>query len=235
VATSSGTYSDTETSTYIVTVTRGGLYADSVKPQITVSKSNGTDVSGPTTVTAAASAVVAGSLGVQIQFSGTGLRLGDIYYIPVTGATSGAYKTILLGHNMVSAMSGASDLTLTLYFYPKAFTQGCTVEAHQFAEATDKFAALGTTVVGMSNDSIDTLKKFSTEACRDKFAVLADAGGKVIKDYDSALKMAPSLADRVSYLIGTDGKIAAVHAAMDPDGHISTMLKAAEKLGGARK
>jgi peroxiredoxin len=124
---------------------------------------------------------------------------------------------------------------VVLYFYPKAFTQGCTVEAHQFAEATDKFAALGTTVVGMSNDSIDTLKKFSTEACRDKFAVLADAGGKVIKDYDSALKMAPSLADRVSYLIGTDGKIAAVHAAMDPDGHISTMLKAAEKLGGTRK
>lgn len=119
---------------------------------------------------------------------------------------------------------------VVLYFYPKAFTQGCTIEAHQFAEATDKFAALGTTVVGMSNDNIDTLKKFSTEACRDKFAVLADQGGKVIKDYDSALKMAPGLADRVSYLIGQDGKIAAVHAAMDPDGHISEMLKAAQKL-----
>jgi hypothetical protein len=132
VATSSGTYSDTETSTYIVTVTRGGLYADSVKPQITVSKSNGTDVSGPTTVTAAASAVVAGSLGVQIQFSGTGLRLGDIYYIPVTGATSGAYKTILLGHNMVSAMSGASDLTLTLYL-----KKSIVVDAHRVSSPPD--------------------------------------------------------------------------------------------------
>ena len=66
---------------------------------------------------------------------------------------------------------------MVLYFYPKAFTSGCTVEAHQFAEATDKFAAVGATVIGMSNDDIDTLKKFSVEACRSKFAVAADAGG----------------------------------------------------------
>ncbi|WP_163361502.1 redoxin domain-containing protein, partial [Enterobacter hormaechei] len=67
---------------------------------------------------------------------------------------------------------------VVLYFYPKAFTSGCTVEAHQFAEATEKFKAQGVTVIGMSNDDIDTLKKFSVEACRNKFAVAADAGGK---------------------------------------------------------
>jgi len=65
---------------------------------------------------------------------------------------------------------------VVLYFYPKAFTSGCTVEAHLFAEATPRFEALGATVVGISNDDIDTLKKFSVEACRDKFAVAADAG-----------------------------------------------------------
>ena len=120
---------------------------------------------------------------------------------------------------------------VVLYFYPKAFTSGCTVEAHEFAEATDKFKALNTTVIGMSNDDIGTLKKFSVEACRNKFAVAADAGGKVIKDYDVTLKMVPgTMADRVSYLIGTDGKVAAVHASMNPDGHIDAMLKAAEKL-----
>ncbi|MFG6457513.1 peroxiredoxin [Roseateles sp. BYS96W] len=120
---------------------------------------------------------------------------------------------------------------VVVYFYPKAFTSGCTVEAHQFAEATDKFKALNTTVIGMSNDNIDTLKKFSVEACRSKFAVGADAAGKVIKDYDVFLKMVPgTMADRVSYLIGTDGKIAAVHASMSPDGHIDAMLKAAEQL-----
>lgn len=120
---------------------------------------------------------------------------------------------------------------VVLYFYPKAFTSGCTVEAHQFAEATDKFKALSTTVIGMSNDNIDTLKKFSVEACRSKFAVAADAEGKVIKSYDAGLKMVPgSMADRISYLIAPDGKVAAVHASMNPDGHIDAMLKAAEKL-----
>lgn len=120
---------------------------------------------------------------------------------------------------------------VVVYFYPKAFTSGCTVEAHQFAEATDKFKALNTTVIGMSNDDIETLKKFSVEACRNKFAVAADAGGKVIKDYDVALKMVPgTMADRVSFLIAPDGKIAAVHASMNPDGHIDAMLKAAEKF-----
>ncbi len=120
---------------------------------------------------------------------------------------------------------------VVLYFYPKAFTSGCTVEAHQFAEATEKFKAQGVTVIGMSNDDIDTLKKFSVEACRNKFAVAADAGGKVIKSYDVALKLVPgTMVDRVSYLIGADGKVAAVHASMDPDGHIGAMLTAAEKL-----
>jgi len=119
---------------------------------------------------------------------------------------------------------------VVLYFYPKAFTSGCTVEAHQFAEATDKFKALGATVIGMSNDDIDTLKKFSVEACRNKFAVAADAGAKVMKDYDAALKVVPGMADRVSYLIGKDGKVAAVYASMDPDGHIDAMLKAVQQL-----
>jgi peroxiredoxin len=119
---------------------------------------------------------------------------------------------------------------VVLYFYPKAFTSGCTVEAHEFAEATDKFKAMGATVIGMSNDDIDTLKRFSVEACRNKFAVAADAGAKVIKDYDVALKVMPGMADRISYLIAPDGKIAAVYSSMNPDGHIDAMLKAVQQL-----
>ena len=60
---------------------------------------------------------------------------------------------------------------VVLYFYPAAFTPGCTVEAHQFAEATDKFKALGATVIGVSHDPIDKLNKFSVSECRNKFAV----------------------------------------------------------------
>jgi peroxiredoxin len=123
---------------------------------------------------------------------------------------------------------------VVLYFYPKAFTSGCTVEAHLFAEASEKFEALGATVIGISNDNIDTLKKFSVEACRNKFAVAADAGAKVMKDYDAKLLKPIDMADRISYLIGSDGRIAAVHAAMKPEGHIESMLKAAEQLKAKR-
>ena len=119
---------------------------------------------------------------------------------------------------------------VVLYFYPKAFTSGCTVEAHQFAEASDKFKALGATVIGISNDNIDTLKKFSVEACRNKFAVAADEGAKMIKAYDVSLVIKPDMADRISFLIGQDGKIAAVHSAMDPNGHVDAMLKAVAAL-----
>jgi peroxiredoxin len=118
---------------------------------------------------------------------------------------------------------------VVLYFYPKAFTSGCTVEAHLFAEATPRFEALGATVVGISNDDIDTLKKFSVEACRDKFAVAADAGAAVMKRYDAALRLAPGMADRVSYVISPEGRIVYAYSSLSPDAHVSNTLAAVEK------
>lgn len=116
---------------------------------------------------------------------------------------------------------------VVLYFYPKAFTSGCTVEAHEFAEATERYAALGATVVGMSNDDIATLKEFSVRECRNKFAVAADAGGKVMKRYDAALAF--GYADRVSYVISPEGRILYVYSSMDPDKHVENTLKAVEQ------
>jgi peroxiredoxin len=121
------------------------------------------------------------------------------------------------------------DGPVVLYFYPKAFTSGCTIEAHRFAEATPQFKQLGATVIGMSNDDIETLKKFSVEACRNQFAVAADAGAKVMKDYDAALRIVPGMADRISYLITPDGRIAAVHESMNPDGHVDAMMQAVKR------
>jgi peroxiredoxin len=74
---------------------------------------------------------------------------------------------------------------VVLYFYPAAFTPGCTVEAHEFAEATDKFKALGATVIGVSHDPIDKLNKFSVSECRNKFAVASDADQSITKAYDA--------------------------------------------------
>ena len=76
---------------------------------------------------------------------------------------------------------------VVLYFYPAAFTPGCTIEAHEFAEAIDKYAALGASVIGVSGDDIATLNKFSTSECRGKFAVAADGDQKIMKAYDAVL------------------------------------------------
>src|SRR5687768_11656653 len=69
---------------------------------------------------------------------------------------------------------------LVLYFYPKAFTQGCTLEAKAFADAMPEFRKAGARVVGLSADDLDTLKRFSAEACRGKFPV-ATASPATIK------------------------------------------------------
>src|SRR5690349_4402967 len=76
---------------------------------------------------------------------------------------------------------------VVLYFYPAAFSKGCTIEAHEFADATDKFAELGATVIGVSYDNIETLNKFSTTECRNKFAVAADVDQSIMKSYDAVL------------------------------------------------
>lgn len=123
---------------------------------------------------------------------------------------------------------------VVLYFFPKAFTKGCTIEAHNFAEATPKFNALGATVVGISNDNIDTLKKFSVEACRDQFAVAADSGARIMKQYDAALLLKPDMADRISYVIGPDGKLLYVFSSLSPDQHVENTLNAVQKWRSAQ-
>lgn len=122
---------------------------------------------------------------------------------------------------------------VVLYFFPKAFTSGCTIEAHNFAEATPKFDALGTTVVGISNDNIETLKKFSVEACRDKFAVAVDDGARIMKQYDAALWIKPDMADRISYVISPAGKVLYVYASLSPDQHVENTLRAVQKWRAA--
>ena len=119
---------------------------------------------------------------------------------------------------------------VVLYFFPKAFSQGCTLEAHAFAEATPQFNQMGATVVGISHDDIDTLKKFSTEACRDQFAVLSDPDAKTIRAYDATHAARPNMADRISYVIGKDGKVVFAHQGSDPNAHVEKTLEAVKAL-----
>lgn len=125
---------------------------------------------------------------------------------------------------------------VVLYFYPAAFTKGCTVEANLFAEAMDQYKALGATVVGVSRDQIETLKKFSVSACRSKFPVAADGDQSITKSYDVILAMKPEYADRTSYVIAPDGKIIySFTDLMHPDKHVENTLGALRKWKAQQK
>ncbi|MEO0691159.1 MAG: peroxiredoxin [Pseudomonadota bacterium] len=117
---------------------------------------------------------------------------------------------------------------VVLYFYPKAFTQGCTLEANAFAEAMPDFKKAGGSVIGMSNDTIETLKRFSREECRDAFPV-GVASAEVIADYDVSLGES-GLASRTSYVIAPDGSISTVYSSGDYREHVGRTLAAVNKL-----
>ena len=117
---------------------------------------------------------------------------------------------------------------VVLYFYPAAFTKGCTIEAHDFAEATDRFKALHATVIGVSHDDVATLDKFSVSECRSKFAVAADPDQKIIKAYDVVLEKHPEYANRTSFVIAPNHKIVSSYTNLDPDNHVALTMQAVE-------
>lgn len=115
---------------------------------------------------------------------------------------------------------------VVVYFYPAAFTKGCTIEAHDFADALPQFHQFDTQVIGISEDPIATLDKFSVSACQSRFPVAADPDGTITQRYDARLPILAHLANRTSYAIAPDGTILAAYTALDPDGHVSRMLDA---------
>jgi len=117
---------------------------------------------------------------------------------------------------------------VVLYFYPKAFTQGCTLEAKAFSDAMPEFRKAGARVIGMSADDLPTLQKFSTEACRGRFPV-ATASAATIEDYDVKLPVA-RMSNRTSYVIAPDGRIAFVHSDLSWKEHVAKTLAAVQAL-----
>jgi peroxiredoxin len=131
---------------------------------------------------------------------------------------------------------------VVVYFYPSAYTGGCDLEAHTFAEQADKFAAAKATIIGVSADDLGRLKQFSADPkfCAGKFPIASDADTKIAKSYDLAVSERPGAKDvnqveinhafieRVTYVIGKDGKIIATLSSKDdklsPDQHVDKSL-----------
>lgn len=143
-----------------------------------------------------------------------------------TFSTAAALAGKEFGFNLSTALAKGP---VVLYFYPKAFTSGCTLEANAFAAAMPEFKKAGASVIGMSGDDIATLKRFSREECRDAFPV-GVANAKIIGAYDVAMGNS-GLTNRTSYVIARDGRIVAVHSAADYRGHVEKTLAAVRALG----
>lgn len=140
------------------------------------------------------------------------------------GAMAGKTFTLTLSHQLKRG-------PVVLYFFPKAFTPGCSAEAREFAEHIEDFKKAGATVIGMSADPVDDLVKFSTKDCAGKFAV-ASAGPKVISDYDVGFKLYPGMTDRTSYVIAPSGRITFVHSELNYAEHVKSTLAAVRSMKG---
>jgi peroxiredoxin len=125
------------------------------------------------------------------------------------------------------SLSGAlAQGPVVLYFFPLAFSQACSIEAHSFAEAMPQFEALGASVVGVSADAIDVLERFSVQACNGRFPVASDSRLEVIGLFDAVMQTRPDHANRVSYVIAPDGRVIHVYQSLNPARHVERTLAA---------
>lgn len=134
---------------------------------------------------------------------------------------------------------------VVVYFYPSAYTGGCNIQAHEFAENIDKFAAAGVSVIGVSLDSIDRLNDFSADPqyCAGKLPVASDVDGKIAKSYDLSVREAApgkkdsrgvdidhGFAERTTFIVTPDGKIAGTIGGVSPAENVQQSLAAVQKL-----
>ena len=115
---------------------------------------------------------------------------------------------------------------VVLYFFPAAFSEGCSLEAHNFAEAIGQYEALGASVIGVSGDDLESITKFSVQACQGKFPVASDEKKSVMKSFDAVMQTRPDYASRVSYVIAPNGKVVYTYLSLNPTKHVEKTLAA---------
>ena len=176
------------------------------------------------------------------------LKLGD-------KAPDFAAKASLAGKEFSFSLAAALKKgPVVVYFYPSAFTQGCNIEAHTFAENKDKFDAAGATIIGVSSDSIARLNDFSADPayCAGKFPVASDATGAIAKSYDLQSREGKAgmkdsrgneidhaFTERTTFVITPDAKIVATLSSADdkitPADHVEKSLALVQDIAAKTK
>ncbi|MGH8320222.1 MAG: peroxiredoxin [Steroidobacteraceae bacterium] len=134
---------------------------------------------------------------------------------------------------------------VVVYFYPSAYTGGCDIEAHTFAQDSEKFATAGATIIGVSLDSIERLNDFSADPkyCAGKFPTASDSSGAISKSYGVAvhqgspglkdvrgIEIGHGFADRTTFVVAADGKIVSVISKVSPAEHVARALEVVRQL-----
>jgi peroxiredoxin Q/BCP len=138
---------------------------------------------------------------------------------------------------------------VVVYFFPSAYTGGCNIQAHTFAINSDKFAAAGATIIGVSLDSIARLNDFSADPdyCAGKFPTASDADGKIAKSFDLMVSDAKpgmkdtrgiaidhGFAERTTFIVAPNGSIAASIGGLKPADNVEQALTAVQALANKK-
>ena len=173
---------------------------------------------------------------LMILALGGAVFAAPLYAALETGVQAPDFTTeaTLAGKPFKFSLAGAlKNGPVVLYFYPAAFTPGCTVEAHEFAEAPT-IQSLGCDGNRGFARPIDTLNKFSVSECRNKFAVRPMRIRKSPRTMTRCSRK-PEYANRTSYVIAPDGKIIYEYTALNPDKHVGNTMAAVEKWNAEHK
>jgi thioredoxin-dependent peroxiredoxin len=138
---------------------------------------------------------------------------------------------------------------VVVYFYPAAYTGGCNIQAHAFAVNSDKFAAAGATIIGVSLDSIARLNDFSADPqyCAGKFPTASDANGAISRSYElkvaeahqgakdtRGVEIGHGFAERTTFVVTPDGKIAATIGGLAPADNVDKALAEVQHLAATK-
>jgi thioredoxin-dependent peroxiredoxin len=123
---------------------------------------------------------------------------------------------------------------VVLYFYPKDFTSGCTIEAHNFQRDIDKYTEKNAVIVGVSVDDVDSHKSFCAKEGLN-FKLLADSSHAVVQKYGSIMEYnGMTLAARNTFLIDPTGAIRKVYIKVSPQGHSEEVLADLQQFESAK-
>jgi len=149
--------------------------------------------------------------------------------VPAAGTVAPTFK-LTTNEGKEASLADFKGQWVVLYFYPKDFTSGCTLEAHNFQRDLAKYEQAKAVILGVSVDTAESHKSFCAKEGLN-FKLLADVGAKVSGEYGSTMEYnGATYSARNTFIIDPSGKIAKVFVKVNPASHSEEVLAALAEL-----